>query len=207
MNYAQISNGVVTNIIVLTDNSLVSVFSQGYDALVRVDTLTPSPNIGWLYDGTNFSAPGLPNDAYGNTVTLSTDGVTDTYTVNKINVYTFPAGTSLSVVYLTLAIKANILTSQAAVQSFVTSRYTLDTRFNLNALYILATQSGLTNRATYITQLFTWAQAVVAYAATYMNSVSAMTNVTTIVNTQPNFTTLTAADPCVTPVAAIQINN
>lgn len=55
--YAQITAGVVVNIIVLNDPTLVSVFSAGFDAFVQVDQLVPYPAIGWTYDGTNFAPP------------------------------------------------------------------------------------------------------------------------------------------------------
>jgi len=57
MNYAQIANGSIQNIIVLDDESLLDHFVQGFDYLLPLDGLDPSPQIGWLYDGSNFSAP------------------------------------------------------------------------------------------------------------------------------------------------------
>lgn len=57
MVYAQIKNGLIQNTIVLNDASLESMFAEGYDALIRVDNLSPEPGIGWAYDGTNFHAP------------------------------------------------------------------------------------------------------------------------------------------------------
>jgi len=57
MTYAQIKDGVVNNTIVLDDETLASVFSKGFDYLVRIDLLSPCPGPGWLYDGANFSPP------------------------------------------------------------------------------------------------------------------------------------------------------
>jgi len=54
MNYAQIKNGIVENIIVLEDDSLIQTFSDGFDSFVVVDGMDPMPQIGWGYDGTNF---------------------------------------------------------------------------------------------------------------------------------------------------------
>jgi hypothetical protein len=54
MNYAQIKNGQVENIIVLEDDSLIAHFSDGFDYFVSVDGLDPMPRLGWSYDGTNF---------------------------------------------------------------------------------------------------------------------------------------------------------
>lgn len=56
MIYAQIKNNKVCNCIVLDDTNLLSLFSVGYDYLIRIDTVTPMPNIGWSYDGLNFSS-------------------------------------------------------------------------------------------------------------------------------------------------------
>lgn len=55
--YAQISNGIVVNVIVLNDQTLVSLFSQGFDYFIEVDQLPGSPGIGWTYDGNNFYPP------------------------------------------------------------------------------------------------------------------------------------------------------
>jgi hypothetical protein len=57
MNYAQIANGSIQNVIVLEDDSLLDHFTQGFDFLIPLDELDPTPQIGWLYDGTNFTAP------------------------------------------------------------------------------------------------------------------------------------------------------
>lgn len=57
MIYAQILNGIIQNIIVLDDPNISSLFSQGFDYFIRIDNLSPTPQIGWLYDGNNFSSP------------------------------------------------------------------------------------------------------------------------------------------------------
>lgn len=61
MIYAQILNGIVKNIIRLTDASLESVFTVGFDYLVRIDTLSPVPGVGWSYNGSVFAAPVPPS--------------------------------------------------------------------------------------------------------------------------------------------------
>lgn len=53
--YAQILKGIVQNVIVLNDPSLVPLFQQGFDFLVDVTQNPVSP--GWSYDGKNFSPP------------------------------------------------------------------------------------------------------------------------------------------------------
>lgn len=57
MIYAQIKTGIVFNIIVLDDESLAEHFKNGFDHLIRIDELTPSPQIGWSYDGIDFNQP------------------------------------------------------------------------------------------------------------------------------------------------------
>ena len=42
---------------------------------VDITGMSPQPDIGWTYNGTTFTQPGLPNDAYGLSVTFSTDGI------------------------------------------------------------------------------------------------------------------------------------
>lgn len=54
MQYAQIKENRVHNIIVLEDESLKSLFKQGFDELVRIDNLDPIPHIGWYFDGYIF---------------------------------------------------------------------------------------------------------------------------------------------------------
>lgn len=63
MIYAQIKDGKVKNTIVLEDNTLVSVFTDGFDSCVRVDNLSPVPGIAWNYDGSNFTVPSIPNQS------------------------------------------------------------------------------------------------------------------------------------------------
>jgi uncharacterized membrane protein len=62
MRYAQIKAGVVINIIVLKDASLISLFSKNFDSLVRVDNISPEPQIGWTYDSNThqFAYAALP---------------------------------------------------------------------------------------------------------------------------------------------------
>jgi hypothetical protein len=57
MIYAQILAGVIQNIIVLDDPTLISLFTEGFDYCIEIDSLSPQPGIGWLYDGTNFTDP------------------------------------------------------------------------------------------------------------------------------------------------------
>lgn len=57
MVYAQIKDSIVTNIIIIDDESLVSLFSEGYDSIVQIDEITPTPGPNWSYDGENFAAP------------------------------------------------------------------------------------------------------------------------------------------------------
>lgn len=61
--YAQILNGLVENIIVLNDDHAEYLYifgpRAGFDDLVRVDILTPIPQIGWSYDGVSFTPPPL----------------------------------------------------------------------------------------------------------------------------------------------------
>ena len=55
MIYAQIQNGLVMNVILLDDPSILSLFminpvdGTQFDFVVRIDQLSPVPQIGWSY--------------------------------------------------------------------------------------------------------------------------------------------------------------
>lgn len=57
MLYAQIKDGIICNIVVLEDESILSQLSYGYDAVIEVSSDPGSPGIGWSWDGQIFSAP------------------------------------------------------------------------------------------------------------------------------------------------------
>jgi hypothetical protein len=204
--YAQIqySNGTGTIINIIQAQS-TDPMGSSY-TWVNISGYSVQPQIGWTTtDNVNFVPNGL-RDAYGNLVTYSTNGTTDSYATQEASI-SVPTGTPQIAALLALSIQENIAQAQVAVQAFIDSRYSIDTRWNLNALYILAQQNNLTNRAAYITQLFTWAQSVVTAAAVYIATVEAMTNAATVAETTPNFAPLIASDPLITPIAAIAIND
>lgn len=58
MIFAQIKDGIVSNIIVLDDETLIPLFKEGFDDIVRVDQLQPYPSPGWTYDGNTFTPGG-----------------------------------------------------------------------------------------------------------------------------------------------------
>lgn len=55
--YAQILGGIVRNTIVVSDDTPLELFSQGYDVFIRIDDLEPRPGIGYSYDGSVFTLP------------------------------------------------------------------------------------------------------------------------------------------------------
>lgn len=57
MIYAQIKDGVIRNTAVVLDEDVLSLISEGYDEVVRIDEIDPQPGIGWSYDGNDFTAP------------------------------------------------------------------------------------------------------------------------------------------------------
>lgn len=210
MIYAQINNNIVINVVELDNIANLSNIQKDqngnpFQYVIEIEDLSPMPGIGWVYNGTVFSPSSVPDDAYGNVVTFSTDTIIDTYTSNGI-AYPFPAGTPQAQVYLSIAMSENLNLFQSAVQAFVDSHYSLEVRFNFNAIYILAVQNGLTNRAAYITQLFTWAQNVVTYCTNYVTEVKALTDPNVISETEWDFSQI-SADPLVTTAAAILISD
>lgn len=200
--YAQISSGTVVNVIIADSGDY---FDPAF-TWVDVTSTTPQPQINWTYDGMTFTPPGLAVTAYGQQVTMTTDGVTDTYHVDGVN-YPFSHGTLQAVAYLAITISVNLHRFQAALQSFVSARYSTDIRLNMHAIHTLAVNNSLTNRAAYIEQLFTWAQSIVTYATTYMGTVNALTNPTTVASTTWDFSSLASSDPLVTPQGALAISN
>lgn len=150
----------------------------------------------------------LPNDAYGHTVIMTTDGVNDTYEVGGAIQYSFPTGTSEAAVYLSIAKQFNIAKATTTFQDFGLSRYSLITRFSLMAVYQLALLNILlVNRRAYLLQLFTWAQSLVTYSVTYMAAVNALSDPAAVAAMVPDFGPYIVSDPLVTPIAAVQINN
>lgn len=201
--YAKIYNGSIVNI---QEQDEVDAQDPAF-VWIDISNLSPQPAIGWLYDGSSFSAPGLPAEAYGRSVSFSTDNVHDTYKLSDGSLFIVPAGTPQAAVYVKMAIQGNLLEFQAAVHDFVNSKYSLDVRFNFNAMYILAQQNNFANRMVYIEQLFTWAQAVVAYCAVYSGAVSALTDPVVIKATVWNFANIQIPDPLVSPLVAVGIMN
>jgi hypothetical protein len=59
MIYAQIKYGLVLNVVVIDDSSLLSTFLIGYDFLIEIDQLTPMPQVGWIYNAafSTFTPP------------------------------------------------------------------------------------------------------------------------------------------------------
>lgn len=57
MIYAQIKNNKIMNTIVVDSSTPLALFSEGYDALLRIDDKTPVPGIGWNFDQESFTPP------------------------------------------------------------------------------------------------------------------------------------------------------
>lgn len=62
MVYAQIKNGLIVGAIAVDETTVLALFAEGFDHLLRIDDLIPQPGIGWSYDGQHFSPPVLPPD-------------------------------------------------------------------------------------------------------------------------------------------------
>lgn len=90
MKYVQINDGIVQNIILLEDESLSHLFSEGYEFFLSIEGIDPEPQIGGVYNGSNFLPPkDLPiKDKIFNTIRnyqkLSPSLLADIYTVNKL---------------------------------------------------------------------------------------------------------------------------
>jgi len=162
----------------------------------------------------------LSNDVWGRSVVLEDDGVTYTVTNSldgAVFSLSFPGGTDIVEVYeainaiapqtlpIAQAIAANIANAKAGLVAFSATRYSLDQRLFFHSLYEVAKSTGLTNRAAYIYQLFTWAQSVAVAAAAYIATVSAMTDPVAVTAKSPDFGILAASDPNITVPGAMAI--
>lgn len=147
-------------------------------------------------------------DIYGRSVDFSTDGIVDVYRVGGAIPFEYAAGTDQAVAYLAFAKQGKLVQFQAALQDFLLSRYTLETRWSFIALYVTA-QSNilLVNRRAYIGQLFTWASSVITLAATMGAAINAAGSEAAAAAITWDFSTLVNSDPLVSPLAAAAINN
>lgn len=152
----------------------------------------------------------MNDDVFGRSVEMTSDGTYDTYTVGGAIDYVFPTGTSQAAAYLSMAKQTQIARAQLALQAFILDRYPLETRWSLLALLNDANSAAnilLVNRRAYIQQIFTWTKTVISYAATFMATVNAQTDPAAIAALKWDFTALAAADPAITPIAAVAIAN
>jgi hypothetical protein len=147
----------------------------------------------------------LPNTAYGNTVTMTTDGTFDYYQVGGSLTYTFAAGTNINVVYLTITIQTNLLKFKAASQDYIQSLYPVSVQQQLLQIYIASQKAGLSTRTAYVGQLLTWLNGILAYSLSYVNAVSALTDIPTIVATTWDVSQV-PVDPAVTVLGALSLN-
>lgn len=148
----------------------------------------------------------LPNDVYGHTVTMTTDGTTDTYQVGNAISYQFAAGTSQAVVYLSMAKQVNLAMFNLAITDFINTRYNLETRLRWMVLY-LEYQGDLfsINKYNYVKQILVWGMSVSQYANTYTLAVMALTDPNDVYAKDWDLTSLDASDPKLTLLACMQI--
>lgn len=57
LRFAQIKSGIIENIILVAEEDNASNFLLDYDYIVNINDLNPIPQIGYIYNGINFSAP------------------------------------------------------------------------------------------------------------------------------------------------------
>lgn len=86
MQFAQIKNNLIENVIALNDLSLLPLFSIGYDLVIRIDELNPVPGIGWSYDGMDFTAP-PPPEPMGKKIPIMTTDDRDSITAEGTLIY------------------------------------------------------------------------------------------------------------------------
>ena len=207
-NYAKIDTSQTPHVIVDV------VVAQPSDTFVPNFTWTditsynPPPQIGWTTtDDVNFTHPGLPFDAYGNSVSMQTVGGNDVYKSSAGFLASVPTGTSSAPAYLSLAIQANISKFTDLLNTFIDQHYDQRTIQRLQGVSWNAQRKNLTNRLAYLSPLFDWQDSVIAYAGTYIAGVKALTDPSVVATTTPDFSSLAASDPLISGVTALGIPN
>jgi hypothetical protein len=222
--FAQIlpSNGIVENLD-LIDTSEVGSLDPSFTwvdttGLTCTDGSAIQP--GCVYNGSTFTS--LPADEYGRTVNMSSDGTNDYYSVtdqlqNNFTV-TVPVGTTRTSAYASInttnvpTVAQALATQESlfgeAVASYRGTYFSQDQITQFLAIWIDALiVSSLPNRAAYIQPLVNWMKAVIAYSASYVGTISAMSDPATILNTEWNFASVSVAPPSITLAGALAINS
>lgn len=183
------------------------------DSAQKLQALEPVPDIDSIY-----VAPGpLPDDKYGRPISSQTDQIEDMYVFDGMGTASFPAGTKIENVYSTIEANApmvpdiinaksdKIVEFQIAVREYTSLYYDTQTRVSFLALFAMAKEQGLVNRAAYIAQLFTWMNSIIAYSIQFGSAVNALGDAQAVVDKQWDFSGITI--PTITLAAAIQIGN
>lgn len=147
----------------------------------------------------------LQNDAYGHTVTFSTDGTTDTYVVGGSQSYQFPAGTSQSAVYLSIAQQWNLQLMNSQLTDYVNDHYSPATAQRWLYLWEEMNEFNQPNKANYIKQGLAWSWSISQYVGGYIGTIMGMTDPNQIAATTPNFGQFDATDPKLSLIVMLQI--
>jgi hypothetical protein len=160
MQFAQILDGVIVNIIELDDITLLPNFTIGYDSCTQIDGLNPVPTIGWSYNFSNlFTPPTNPaiNQQFGNQILLS-------FNNNNINAGIYAAGQT-----------AAFLSYTSQLYSFLSSGYLNDSIDTFTTM-IADTSTDKTNLSPFITNDILYA---------YLNQIQTFLGITLTVNPGP----------------------
>jgi hypothetical protein len=224
--YAEIKDGVVINVEVLTIEQIETMVDQNLlDSVIRMGDGDPAPANGTpagevvssgtgtyafikkgvvisvVRAGSDFIQQQTDAGNIDSAVFLGSDDPTpnvgDTY--DGINFIPF-------VPPLDVAISQKLAAFKAALTVFGQSHYDTQTQLNFIALYLAAQANGLVNRAAYIGQLLTWLNQITVYAAQFAMQVSTNPDASQVVAMQWDFTQL-PPDPVVMLGHAIQIEN
>jgi len=147
----------------------------------------------------------MDNDIYGRTVSMTTDGVTDTYLVGGAFDFALPAGTNSAVAYLAFAKQGKLLQFKSAITEFGQNHYDATTQQQLVILYLAAKASEKVDREAYLAQLFAFVNSVTAYSVAFSAAVNACSDPSTIAAMQWDLSQI-ASDPGVTLAGAIAIS-
>lgn len=148
----------------------------------------------------------LPNDAYGHTVEMNSDGTYDNYLIGGSQTFSFPTGTPQNTAYLSFTKQLHLQLFNLALTDMINNHYNLETRFRWMALY-LEFQGDLlsVNKYNYVKQLLTWGLSISQYTNTYVIALMSLSDPAVVVATKWDFSTYESSDPRLTLIACMQI--
>lgn len=103
------------------------------------------------------------------------------------------------------AIAQQIAAFRTDFRAWIDTRYDQPTRINFISMFLLAKETGKTNRLAYIQPLLEWSDSLVTFAGTVATAIQSQSTAADVLAYQWSFISLEQSDPRVTLLAAVQI--